>query len=356
MTGGSTWLPPLIAAMYPEQVNAAAVQAGVERAHDMLENAADLEAGQQGARLSVRVINQTGHKLPTGYPEGRRIWLNTRFFDAAGALLAESGAYDGQTGELTADTEAKVYAVHPGIDENITGLTGLPEGPSLHFVLNNRIFKDNRIPPKGFTNEAFAGFGGSPAGYSYADSQHWDDSLYRIPAGAIRAEVRLFYQSTSKEFIEFLRDENRTNSKGQEMYDLWYNNDKCPPVLMASALLPVLDPLGDDDGDGLTNIEELAFGSDPHDAGSSFRPGVTTVEHLGEEYLAIVYSRVAGLDWATIAVEVSYDLMEWISDPGLTTLHQLSASEDGVETVIQRLNVPQHDLKAVFLRVRVDAR
>ena len=42
-----------------------------------------------------------------------------------------------------------------------------------------------------------------------------------IPAGAVRAEVRLNYQSTSKEFIEFLRDENITDSSGQDMYDLW---------------------------------------------------------------------------------------------------------------------------------------
>ena len=50
-----------------------------------------------------------------------------------------------------------------------------------------------------------------------------------------RAEVRLYYQSTSKEFIEFLRDENRTDTKGQEMYDLWNNNGKCPPTLIAEA-------------------------------------------------------------------------------------------------------------------------
>ena len=47
--------------------------------------------------------------------------------------------------------------------------------------------------------------------------------------------MKLYYQSTSKEFVEFLRDENRTNTKGQEMYDLWNNNGKCPPTLMAEA-------------------------------------------------------------------------------------------------------------------------
>jgi len=35
-----------------------------------------------------------------------------------------------------------------------------------------------------------------------------------IPAGAVRAEARLRYQLTSKEYIEFLRDTNTTNTTG----------------------------------------------------------------------------------------------------------------------------------------------
>jgi hypothetical protein len=99
-------------------------------------------------------------------------------------------------------------------------------------VLNNRIFEDNRIPPRGFTNAAFASFGGAPVGHTYADGQYWDDAFYTLPTGASRAEVRLYFQSTSKEFIEFLRDENRTDSKGQELYNLWSTNGMCPPTLV----------------------------------------------------------------------------------------------------------------------------
>lgn len=233
MTGGSTWLPPILATLFPGQVNAAAVQAGVARATTMLQNAADLEAEVDSGMLRVRVINQTGHKLPTGYPEGRRIWVNVKFFDTAGALIGESAAYDAATAELGHDAEAKIYEVHPGIDTNISSIVRLPAAPSLHFVLNNKIYSDNRIPPRGFSNETFAAFGGAPVGHSYENGQHWDDTHYTIPIGAERAEVRLFYQSTSREFIEFLRDENTTNTKGQEMYDLWAANGKCPPTLMA---------------------------------------------------------------------------------------------------------------------------
>ena len=71
-----------------------------------------------------------------------------------------------------------------------------------------------------------------PLGYSYEDGQYWDDTAYPLPLGATSAQVTLYYQSTSKEFIEFLRDENTTTSHGQTMYDLWNDNGKCPPEVM----------------------------------------------------------------------------------------------------------------------------
>lgn len=42
---------------------------------------------------TLRVTNLTGHKLPSGYPDGKRMWLNLRWYDASGALLREDGAY-----------------------------------------------------------------------------------------------------------------------------------------------------------------------------------------------------------------------------------------------------------------------
>lgn len=234
LTGGSTWMPAMLTNLFPGEVSQPAIQAAIGRATALLQNAASLAVGDVTNHLKVTVTNECGHKLPTGYPEGRRIWLNVQFYNAASELLAESGAYDATNGVLTRDVSAKIYEVHPGIDTNISGLLGLDPEASLHFVLNNKIYEDNRIPPRGFTNATFALFGGAPVGHSYADGQYWDESLYALPEGTTRAEVKLYYQSTSKEFIEFLRDENRTNTKGQELFDLWNNNGKCPPTLMAA--------------------------------------------------------------------------------------------------------------------------
>jgi hypothetical protein len=260
ITGGSTWLPGLLPSLYPDKVNAAAIQAGIVRARYMLQNAAELAIEQGDDQLKVTITNNTGHKLPTGYPEGRRVWINVKYYNASMTLISESGAYDPSTGILSHDDEVKIYEIEPGLDEVTAPLVGVDPGPSFHFVLNNKVFKDNRIPPRGFTNAAYADFGGAPVEHTYADGQYWDDTYYAIPAGARSAEVTLYYQSTSKEFIEFLRDENTTNTKGQEMYDLWNDNDKCPPEVMATVTIPVTTPLllGDMDCSGVVDPDDIA--------------------------------------------------------------------------------------------------
>jgi hypothetical protein len=259
MTGGSTWLPGLLGTMYPGEVNEAALAAGIERARYMLQNAAVMDLAQVDDDLVVTITNNGGHKLPTGYPEGRRVWINVKFFDDQATLISESGAYDPATGVLTHDPAVKIYEIKPGLDELTAPLVGVDPGPSFHFVLNNKVFKDNRIPPRGFTNAAYEDFGGGYVGYSYPDGQYWDDTFYAIPSGAVSAEVTLYYQSTSKEFVEFLRDENFTNSKGQELYDLWNDNGKCPPEIMQTAMIAVVAPPcpGDIDGDGAVGITDF---------------------------------------------------------------------------------------------------
>ncbi len=236
LTGGSTWLPGLLTNLFPTEVNAAAIQAGIARAQQLLTNAASLAVADAAGQLRVTVTNECGHKLPTGYPEGRRVWLNVKFYNDAMDLLGESGAYNPNNGVLTRDVEAKIYEVHPGLETNLATALGLEPGPSLHFVLNNRTYEDNRIPPRGFTNASYAAFGGSPVGHSYADGQYWDDTLYGRPPGTTKAIVQLYYQSTSKEFIEFLRDENRTDTQGQVLYELWRTNGMCPPTLLCEVV------------------------------------------------------------------------------------------------------------------------
>ena len=45
----------------------------------------------------------------------------------------------------------------------------------------------------------------------------------------------LYYQITTREYVEFLRDENRTNDAGQVFYNLWAAGGKSAPEVMAEA-------------------------------------------------------------------------------------------------------------------------
>ena len=183
----------------------AMLDAAINRNVSMLQLASDTSLLVVGDQLRVRIVNEGGHKLPSGYAEGRRMWINVKFFNASNTLIAERGAYNAGTGVLVAG-DTKVYEQKQGLDAAAAALSGLPMGESFHFSLNNVITKDNRIPPRGFTNAAFAAIQAEPVAYSYADGQYWDDTLYTIPAGTASAQVNVYFQTSSKEYIEFLRD------------------------------------------------------------------------------------------------------------------------------------------------------
>jgi len=269
--GGNTWVLQAVWNLYPDwetYLDPNSIVDSMERTNGMLEAASDLELSRVGDSLNVRVINQTGHKLPTGYPEGRRMWLNVRFFNLPGDLIAERGHYDFDTATLT-ENDTKVYEAKLGVDAAVSALTGIPLGPSFHFAVNNLYYKDNRIPPRGFTNANFAAVQAGPVAYSYSDGQYWDDTQYPIPPGAVRAEVRLFYQTSSREYIEFLRDENTTNDAGQVAYDQWLATGRSAPVEMDFGELAV-GCGGDLDGDSVVGLGDLAivlahYGESPAD-------------------------------------------------------------------------------------------
>ena len=239
LTGGNYFVPDILETFYPGEIPPAVLVDAKLRAEYMLSLAATLEVeetpiGGEPA-VTVRVTNETGHKLPSGYPEGRRIWLNLKAYDGSRALVYESGAYDTETGVLTHDDDLKIYQVKPGISTRLADALGVESGHSFHFVLSDTIYSDNRIPPRGFTNENFEAVQSPPVGYAYADGQYWDETVYLLPNGVEQVDATLYYQSTSKEYIEFLRDENTTNDLGQRVHDAWVAQGRAAPVTMAEA-------------------------------------------------------------------------------------------------------------------------
>ncbi len=272
LAGGNAWIPAVLQGEYPALLRSDEFAATIAWTEDMLQNRSaiveleSLESGS-GATLTagVRVTNITGHKLPTGYPEGRRMWLQVTARDANEDVVWESGAYDGATGDLTEDAQAKIYRIEPGIwNRNGTGECDIVDGsdnPIFHFVLNDCIVLDNRIPPLGFTG------GGDletrPVAYAYPETSpgsgilvNYDLTSYNItvPDDApdpITVEARLLYQTASKEYVEFLRDQavdndfpddclprnagTPTMSRGEILHDMWTRYDRSPPVDMGAA-------------------------------------------------------------------------------------------------------------------------
>lgn len=257
--GGNLWMQNLLFDTFPEVFEAfyEFMQPSLDRTLYMLQHAATMEIVQDGCKLGVRITNETGHKLPSGYPEGRRLWLTVRFRDAEQNLLATHGQYDSDTADLTTQN-TKVYEAVLGVDEAVSQATGIPVGPGFHFAVNNVYYKDNRIPPRGFDNAEFEAIGAAPVGATYEDGQFWDHTRFHIPEGAEMVVVQLHYQSASKEYITFLRDENYTNMTGIEMYDLWEDSGKSPPVIMVSAALTGLLPgvFGDFDCDNDVDVDD----------------------------------------------------------------------------------------------------
>ena len=249
MTGGNTFIPKVLYSLFSDDVDTNALNAGIERARYMLQHAATMEMTVDGVNdeVAVKVINETGHKLPSGYPEGRRIWINLKAWGPNGEIY-ESGHYDDETAVLTHDADVKIYETKPGITPQLATTLNLTSGPSFHFVLNDTIYKDNRIPPRGFSNANFEMIQSKPIGYSYADGQYWDETYYSLPFTPLAVRASLYYQTASKDYIEFLRDENITDSRGQVLYDLWLNHGKSKPELMNQ--LDWGEPIIDIDQDG----------------------------------------------------------------------------------------------------------
>lgn len=244
--GGNSWIPPIIKGEFGAGLGAnrrAALDQTTAWARRNLATAATVAtrisaytapaaaAGAGTLALAVTVTNLSGHKLPTGYGEGRRMWLNLQVRDANGALIHESAAYDGASGVLSRDNQARVYEVEQGIfNHHGSGACDVVDGDGeamFHFVLNDCIARDNRIPPLAFRPAS----ADDPSGYDlrplplgrYPETApgsgvlvNYDVADYSvaIPAGTptpLTATARLYYQIASRDYIEFLRREALQN-------------------------------------------------------------------------------------------------------------------------------------------------
>jgi hypothetical protein len=311
-TGGNYWMP--VAIQYQDSLGLLRLGGGLTANQITALNDAIPRAEKQLAEAAtlvvtgntLKVINHTGHKLISGYPEGRRMWLHITWFDQQGDVVREDGAYgplvdgvgnpvtvinpaDGQPIQVESildlhDANTKIYEAHYGLTQEWASqlrslgypadlalgydrYTGAPdytldqlatstpgtEHETFHFVVNNTVVKDNRIPPYGMDYEEArkrnalpvpaSQYGGSPGGtYNY-----WDEVTLIPPATtAVYATIELLYQPTSWEYIQFLYLANNGQSaflgqEGVNMLDAWLNagvpgTRMAAPYVMASTV------------------------------------------------------------------------------------------------------------------------
>jgi hypothetical protein len=207
---------------------------------ELLEMSSPPQAGET-ITVRVKVINKAGHKLPTGFAEGRQAWIHIKVVDVTGKVIYEDGVLD-ENGSLVRTPESKVYEQvvlagrpehrekedrtcyegYPFLDRN--GDSCVDEKEShFRFVLMNYIKKDNRIPPKGYKKEAFAKDGAfiipfDPKDTDYADGQYWDITPYSFilppdAKGPLQITATLWYQSFSREYIQFLNEHDAEKTR-----------------------------------------------------------------------------------------------------------------------------------------------
>jgi hypothetical protein len=244
--GGSIWVQKAIIEIYGKKVvDADALMQGIEKTKAFLKTAAQLDLSfPKSGSVNLRVTNLTGHKLPTGYTEGRRMWVNMKFLDAQGKIIKEIGEYKQIETEisgikitprsLTDASDTRVYECLPGLSDEQARKYNKKPGKSFHFVLNDIIIRDTRIPPKGFNNAAFAERGCTPVGIDYADGQYWDDITFALPENCSLVEASLIYEPVTMEYIKFLAEENRTDDQGKTLLNVWLNAGDTTAAVIAT--------------------------------------------------------------------------------------------------------------------------
>ena len=248
------------------------------------------------ATVDVKITNKSGHKLPTGFAEGRQMWIHITAKDANGNVIFEDGRIDPTTGALVRTPNTKVYEQIPlamGYDSfNLAGwniLDNTSGGPStgdlvykpdgyvshfdkeFHFVLMNYVEKDNRIPPRGFNKAAYTADGAFIVPYDakdtdYPSGQNWDITTYTFPVSSenISVTAEFMYQTFNDIYVEFLAEVDREPTEdfggrarsipcsdrnpydgsnefcnyqtwGDVLQTIWTDANKGDPVLMGSA-------------------------------------------------------------------------------------------------------------------------
>ncbi len=127
----------------------------------------------------------------------------------------------------------------------LRGQTAGSVAESFHFVLNNSVVKDNRTPPWGMDSETSRRHNILPVPPDQFDGKPQEDFSYfdvvplSLPVAATRAKIRLLYQPTIWEYIQFLTLANEGSvvflkDEGKNLLQAWLHTGMAEPHEMSS--------------------------------------------------------------------------------------------------------------------------
>jgi MYXO-CTERM domain-containing protein len=185
--------------------------------------------------VTVRVENLSGHKFPTGYADGRRAWIAIALVGEDSAERTLLGAYDAATGDVQSAPATRVYRAERG---RWDGAQAVPE---LSLARQDMLLTDTRIPPKGFLATTIT----EPSGdVDFSDGQggwrSFDEATFTVTApadayGVQTLSARVYYQSITRDYVEFLQAANTTTTAGDDLMAIYESTGEGAPILCASA-------------------------------------------------------------------------------------------------------------------------
>ena len=241
MTGANTVMLDILANNREALgVTATGFDAAIARTREFLSSAASVEVvssavGNGELEVILKVSNQSGHKLPTGYPS-RRTYLHLVVQDAGGEIVFESGRtnLDGSIAGVDADQDLARFEPHYDVitrEDQVQVYETIMEdvnGAVTYTLLEAaRYVKDNRLTPSGF-DKTQVGDDIAVRGAAFADDDFnlgADTVTYRVDvggaSGSLTVTAELRYQTLAYGHLQDLfRDADQPEvARFKQMYE-----------------------------------------------------------------------------------------------------------------------------------------
>ncbi len=197
-------------------------QQAIERNREFLKTSADLTitgTRNEGNNIiaTVQIQNNTGHKLPSGYPS-RRVFVHFVATDENGAIIFESGKMNADGSIVGADGDESYRKYEPHYNSIVSedqvlifeSIMGDTRGNVTHSLIEAaRHLKDNRLTPIGFDKNVVSS-DVAVTGEALLDNNFnagLDIFEYKVPvsiSGTYNISVSLIYQPLAFGHLEYL--------------------------------------------------------------------------------------------------------------------------------------------------------